>query len=666
MGIIEDYLKTEEAPKPEVKKKASELSEPSDFIKQYLKSSSDDVPTTTNEKLVPAGAPIGGQVEYITESERNKRVKDSEKYYGTRDFPSLGGKIADEAVAGGNEALSGVSDILSNKPASGAGKVGTGLLRAATSIPVGTGEFVGEVTGNKDLGNKIPLIFGAVPVAKVSSSLNVGGGSTAANIINKLPVPFANKLPKNVALKKIVEDIGPEKAAYVSAEMKSNPRLTPADLSDSVRIGTQKLYAGVEGPHVNYLGDVTRKRLETAAADLEQHMNANLGNVVNPADKIDSLMNKIKSVGTTEINPVVKSAKPVDLTDTIKNIDNILKPGVNSVVTHDAIMATPALEARLEAAKKYLTDGESVLTDAEKLNRIQSMFRSAGEKLVRAGGQGALEGEALLKIRQDIISAIDKSSNGKYRPALSKYRDEFNIKDAFEHGHDTIMDNSKKLKDRPEFFERWIKNATDHELEAAREGARIAYDTQMNAFKHAARRGTDIGDVEFNRRRMTALFGKEEAERMFKTFEDAKKVAATNNKLVEGSQTQMRNVQNSYFEPYNPAKASNPASTAINVGLPIAGEVAGQFLGGGVGLGGAATAIGLAGLKGLSAGASKTKTAIIQKLERERNLKYAKYALPEGETRAELIQALDAVANAPPKQSIMRRASSLASRAIPP
>ena len=60
------------------------------------------------------------------------------------------------------------------------------------------------------------------------------------------------------------------------------------------------------------------------------------------------------------------------------------------------------------------------------------------------------------------------------------------------------------------------KTFTQEELDAAREGARVAIDTQMNGFKSAARRGTDVGQSDFNQQRIEALFGKEEAAKLFK------------------------------------------------------------------------------------------------------------------------------------------------------
>jgi hypothetical protein len=399
-------------------------------------------------------------------------------------------------------------------------------------------------------------------------------------------------------------------------------------------------------------------------------MNTNLGPVVNPVEKLKELKDNIRAVGKEKINPALAEAKPVDTNSVVKFIDDIAKPGVNSKLDLNTGLTSPKIEEELSHIKKYLTDGTSFRTDPKQLNDIQSMFRITSEKLL-ASQDGASKrlGGILAEVRNKLVDAIDTSSGGKYKPALKDYRDEFHIQDAYEHGHDAILKNGKTMSDRPEFFEKQVKDYTSAEMQAAKEGARLAYDTQMNGFKHAARRGTDIGDVEFNRRRMSALFGKEEADNMFKLFEDAKKVADTNNKLVQGSQTQMRNVQDSYFKPHDPAKAKSTVGTAINVGLPVAGEAAAQYLSGGqsMGLGALATGALMGTVKLGSTAAAATKNAIIKKIENERNLSYSKMALPvEPISREQLIKQLEAVSRLPTKQSLLSRTSSKVTKVIPP
>jgi len=553
MGIIDDYLASptkDDTP-------AVITSKGSSIINDYMATPVEPIKT---EKLIPAGAPVNGKVEYITERQAKEREYKGGPTY--RPFPSIAESVGNKAMEGVKEMGAGVSDIFSGKPATGLGRVGTGTLSTLVSIPTGTADFIDKVVGKPEGAAS----FGDKAILAAGSGLPVAGTAK-----------LVSKLPKNEAFRKLVEDIGPANAGFVAKEMRANPSLTPADLSPSVKQGVQKLYAGVEGPHVNYLGATTEKRLAKAADDLEQHMNINLGNVVDPVAKLKELKDNIRAVGKEKINPALAGAKPVDTSSVVKFMDEIANPGVNSKLNLETGLTSTDITKELNSIKGYLTDGKSYRTDPNSLNDIQSALRVVSEKLSSStDGHSKRLGGIVAEVRNKLVDAIDSASGGKYKPALKEYRDEFHIQDAFEYGNDAIMKNSKDLKNHPAFFEQKIKDMSDKEVEAAKEGARLAYDAQMNAFKHAARRGTDIGDVEFNKRRMTALFGKEQSENMFKIFEDAKKVADTNNKLVQGSQTQMRNVQNSYFEPYKAPPEGSSVERAINVGLPVAAEAAGQ------------------------------------------------------------------------------------------
>src|SRR5882757_3771326 len=77
-------------------------------------------------------------------------------------------------IAGYNAAKSGVlsagegiGDILTNKPASGFGKIGTGALGIATSPAAAVEQFAGDITGSKDIADRAGFVAGALPVSKL-------------------------------------------------------------------------------------------------------------------------------------------------------------------------------------------------------------------------------------------------------------------------------------------------------------------------------------------------------------------------------------------------------------------------------------------------------------------------------------------------------------------
>lgn len=631
MGLLDDYLNSSsETPAVETKPSAGGL------LEQYLNSPSSE---TKPKSSAPVRPPISGVSKEASDEINAQPVKaggenprEQELIQGIRNLPNnVGNAIIKDAKEGLSTFSEGVSDTFSGKPATGIGKVGLGILSTLVSPVSGTSKEViakpvTELTGNKKAGDIAEIaLTGGLPVAK----------ATKATIA---------AIPKNKALKTLVESIGPENAGAVAKAMRENPRLSPADLSPKVKQDVQHLFV-TDGPQINYLSDQVAKRSGTAKEAVEGIIDAGAGGAaVNAAEKMDKLKANIKAVGSTEINPTVVNAKPVDLTKTIKNIDDTLKPGVMSKISNETDLALPEVEKALTSVRKYLTDDKSMRTNAEDLNKVQSMLRRTGEKLIQSTDGGARsQGDAILKVRNDIVDAIDIASGGKYKPALAKYRDENHIQDAFEHGYESILKNSKSLQDRPEFFEKWVKNATDAEKEAAREGARLAFDTQINGFKHGARRGTDIGEVEFNKQRIEALFDKKEANKMFADLKHERAIADTDNKIVHGSQTAMRLASKAAFEmPTKGDVGKNLLPAAIVEGASILGS----------GTPGAGTAI-YGGLKVLTAG----KDYIAAKLAKEHQLRYAKYAMPEGANREELIQALEAVAAKPPKQSIVRRAA---------
>ena len=267
-----------------------------------------------------------------------------------------------------------------------------------------------------------------------------------------------------------------------------------------------------------------------------------------------------------------------------------------------------------------------------------------------SSGWDRILSKKLFEFREKIKDAIGP----EYKKALGKYKDEFDIENAFNHGHDAILNSSKTMENRPEFFKKWVADASPEELNAAREGARVAIDTQINGFKHAAKRGTDIGEVEFNRQRIETLFGKAEADKLFKTLKEERAIADTNAKLVQGSQTAMRNSSKAAF-------ALPTAGEGARALLPPAiVEGAGMLSGAPGGLGTAA----YMGAKGITAAKDRIKLL----LQKEHNMQYAKLALPtEGPSRDQLIKGLEQVANQnSAKPSLLRRSAQSLSRIVSP
>lgn len=626
MGLLDDYLNSS-SDKPAVEAKPST----GGLLEQYLNSPSVE---TKPKSAAPVRPPISGVSEEASNEINAQPVKsgganprDMALIEGIRNLPnSVGNAIIEDAKSGLSTVAEGVNDTFSGKPATGVGKVGLGALSTLVSPLTGTSKEVinkpiTELTGNKQAGDIAEIaLTGGLPITK----------ATKATIA---------AIPKNKALKTLVESIGPENAGEVAKRMRENPRLTPADLSPKVLQDTQHLFAN-DGPQINYLKNASDARIAGRKDAIIDAYDASAGTPVNVVTKLNELATNSKVVGSKKINPAIESAGPVDISDTLTAIDNILKPGVLKI--GDSVPLTEVKKELGSIAKSLRTSKEY---DAADLHSFQSKLRKTAESLLRsASGNDKEVGSALMNVRNNIVSDIDKAAGGKYKPALSEYRDEMHIADAFRDGYSNVFSNSKKMENRPEFTKDWFNKLTDAEKEAVREGARTAIGTEIGVARNGALSGESLARSDFNKEKLEILFGKDEAKKLIQSLEDERRIADTHNKIVEGSQTAMRMASKEQFAmPTKGDVGKNLLPAAIVEGASILGS----------GTPGVGTAL-YAGMKGATA----IKDAISLKLAREHNARYAKYAMPtEAGARQELIQALEAVAAQPPKQSIVRRAA---------
>lgn len=554
-------------------------------------------------------------------------------------------EAAYEADKTGKETFSsGIEDIGSGHPYRGVGKAAFGLWQRLTSPAAGIVEggvttTVTDVTGNPDIGARAGLIAGAAIPA-------VPGVSAAVKM-----------LPKNKALSTLVESIGPENLPSVVTGMKSNPRLSPADLSPKVLQDTQHLFAN-DGPQINYLAETSANRMAGRPGAVKEAFDASTGLPVNAVQKLKALSDAAKAVGKKEIEPALAKTPHAEVTPVVNFIDKeIGKPAMKSIKEGKApaLPLTDYQRELLDVRNKLRgtwPDRDNMFSYSDQVHEIQSKLRAKAETLLGSStGSDRYLGGQLMDLRGKLVKSIDDASGGDYKKALSNYRDEKNISEAFHDAYSGVFSNSKKLENRPEFTKDWLSSLSKHELEAAEEGARLAIDTEIRAAKNGALAGTNIVKSDFNKEKLEMLFGKAEANTLIKKLEDERTIANTHNKIVEGSQTAMRTASKDQFK--MPDKSEIGRAMLPTAILEGANMMSSGVPGVGVGL--------MIGSKAVNV----TKDAIKMKLAREHNAQYAKLALPvEGPSRDELIRQLETRIPGP-KKSLLSRASSLASRVGP-
>jgi hypothetical protein len=539
--------------------------------------------------------------------------------------------------------MKGFEDTASNKPASGLPEIALGaggiLASPLTGAFKTVGQGVTQATGNPDIGEKTEFLLGSgLPIAKGGSMIRAA-------------------LPTNRAIHAIVNTIGKENLPEVIQELRSNSRLSLADVHLGVKQMAQDLVT-TEGKQQDMFDKFVQHRVNTAKGTVESAYNDTMGVPVNVLEKLRDLQKAAADVGSKYINPAVAGSKPVDVNDVIAHIDSQLKPGIQSVITMGQPLPFGKIKKELSQTRKYLTDDKSVQTDPNELHKLQSGLRARADDLLNsASGQDRQLGHALMDVRNRIVNGIDEASprmandptKGTYKPALGKYRDEKQVEDAFIKGYQITNNRPGVWEDRPEFWNEWINKATKEEISAAKEGARLAVDHQINGMKFGARKGSDIAEVEFNKQRLSALFGQNETDKLFKQLSDERKIADTNSKLIQGSMTAFREKGSSHvFD-----KKKQPISTPLGVSTFLAPlvELAGAYTTGIPGL----SAVGLGGLKA----GNIAKNLAIRKAGASKNEALGRLLTSTGQDREDLINALSQ--HLPqPKQGALQRMHNLA------
>lgn len=626
-NILSDF---EGKSKPIAKSKGLDL----DSILAEFDSKPTDIKPEAAKKVLDNGYNLGNPEDRFKED-----FGKGDKTNPRRSLPTtnIQESIVDAFNSGRATFSEGLNDLASNKPASGVGKTAMGALGTVFSpvtglIEGGVATPIADITGSKRIGDAAGAVAGlGLPVVK------------GAGIVT-------GALPKNTSLAALVEHIGRENLPAAVAAMKANPRLGPADLSPKVLQSTQELFVN-GGPAVNYLKTTSDARMAGSKNAIIDAYDTSGGVSPDLAGKVLELSNAAKKVGTDAIQPAIAGAKPVDVTNTMAEIDKILKPGVMNVVTSESGLPLTAVKKELAQIKAYLGNKDEMRTNADDLHKFQSGLRTTAESLMRSSTAADKElGKSLMNVRNNLVADIDVASGGKYKPALSKYRDEMHISDSFKEGYDGVFSGSKKMENDPSFTKKWFDGLTDHEKQAAREGARARIATEIGSARNPALAGESFARSDFNQDKLAVLFGKDEAAKLVKTLQEERTIADTHNKIVGGSQTAMRDSTKSEWK--------RPEKAELNNMVPYAAEALGAYTTGVPAVGAAA----YQALKGVNSVVYKAKTAIA----REREARYAQYALPtEGPSRDALIAALESQIPGP-KPSLVTRGANALSRIVSP
>ncbi|MGN8022253.1 hypothetical protein ACTJJ7_16240 [Phyllobacterium sp. 22229] len=450
-----------------------------------------------------------------------------------------------------------------------------------------------EAAGEATQGTKFEP-WARAGAALLSPAALQGGVALAKNAGNALMTATPSGAAANNLTKALAgSGMTPEQ---ISAEMARNPRLTPMDLDPNLQQMAMNLANQGGAPRAT-LNSVVENRMAGAKDAVQGAFNDALGTTPDVQAYLQNLKTTAQTNAKAGFGDALNNAKPVNVSPVIESIDSTIAPGVQASLSQGSNIPVGPVEQALAKVKAQLSNGDEMLTDPQRLHQIQSDLRVQADTLSKsASGQDKLVASALRDVRDKLVGQIDEAAGGKYRPAQKQYADDMSIQDAFDKGRQVLSNGTSSdaaLQNRPEYWRSWMADAAPAEVDAAKVGARVAIDNQINAVRSAAAKGAAVPDVGFNRDRLEILLGKSEADKLAQSLADEQRIAQTNAKLFAGSQTAPRQAVNNLT-------AVTQVSPGIRLTTPIAGF--GGFQVGG--LPGAAAGVGLslAG-KGIQKGA---------------------------------------------------------------
>ena len=508
----------------------------------------------------------------------------------------IGSNIGDYASAGASQFSRGMGQIFqvdengkyAGQPASGLGNAAMG----AASMPMSL--ITGPVRSGQDLLDKIipspepgvPRYLTGSPTGEPAPYMANFGERAALMVPFRVGSPAASAVttkvaPSTKAFNAIAERMTPE----AIARMQANPRLRPMDVSQGVRniaVGFAKDTSNPEAmaPLVTSM----QNSAATAKNAVRGTYDETMGPPPNVYEELERLKAQAQTVGRSKIQPALDAAKPVDTSGVIEAMDKVLKPGVQSVASPGVPFRT-RLQSELQEWRQELEDSGSVLTDPNRLHEIQSDMRRYAEDLQKSQGPDKRVGRQLMDFRNQLVDAIDAAGPkvpdpadptkqiGAYKAGLAEYKDAKDVSAAFDFGR-TATRNGTDVEDDPSYWNHWFEDPkkSPEEIAAARLGVRQAAEHKMGSIKSSAldpaRSGTDIPQVDFNKRKIQAAFGKDDTERMFRHLLDERDIAVTNTRGLANSTTAEAQAAQQAFKPREVTQPhSNLPGWALSLGL---------------------------------------------------------------------------------------------------
>jgi len=272
-------------------------------------------------------------------------------------------------------------------------------------------------------------------INSVSGMLGIGNKSRANSAITEA-LRRAGLNPSDVA-DDVARAAGDGQGVYMAADALGNPgqrmlsgvARTPGDMRTQIVDKLLTRQSGQGGRLVNAMAEGFN------APNPALNPTDEAIGMFRPSQTAAALKENLSGIRKMSANGLYDAArdgsKAVDLSGAIQSIDDIVKPGVNQIVTPESGIAGDTIEGALTNLRRRMTDGKSVLSDFDSILNLKGDIDDMIGAATR-GGKNKLAAR-LGTVKKQLDQALEGASDG-YRAANDTFSRQSRVIDAIDTG----------------------------------------------------------------------------------------------------------------------------------------------------------------------------------------------------------------------------------------
>jgi hypothetical protein len=373
--------------------------------------------------------------------------------------------------------------------------------------------------------------------AGISAAVPVAGRAAGAlyeNFVKRTGIPQAIAGYATTARDKVARAMGDD-AVTPQAMREIGPQGMLLDAGPNLRLQGEAL-ATQPGQANRIVSDAVTSRHQAAGGRIRNEVDATLGPYTNFRDTQQAAIAARRASGNQLYTAAFENAQPVNIGPAIQAIDDVIRPGIPAHVPSQGGPAPDSIQAVLTRVRDVLGGNGAQRIDARNLHTVKMDLDDMIDSAVRSGKNN--QARLLGTVRDRVVTGLEESTGGAeglYAQARRQYRSDSQVINALDDGR-ALFNKAT----RPDDLVAAVRDMSAAERAAFRIGSRDAVDEIMGTVANDALAARTLFAKDWNERKLRAVIGDEQAQRLLSTIGREDTFAQTYGAVQRGSQTRGR------------------------------------------------------------------------------------------------------------------------------